>query len=157
MVDLLTTFDGRISRKSFWVAMLAGLAVALAFVLLVVLPISFASDRFARLLSSAFALLLIYPLAAIVVKRLHDRNKSGMPWALIFLAPAVASSLMHGTGIGHAERILAGRTVLVPTAGGYLVGFLGLVAAIWMAVELGLMSGTVGPNRYGPDPLAPPV
>ena len=35
-----------------------------------------------------------------------------------------------------------------------LVGFLPLVGPIWLFVELQCLKGTVGPNRFGPDPLA---
>ena len=28
---------------------------------------------------------------------------------------------------------------------------------VWAIVELGFLRGTLGPNRYGPDPLAPPA
>ena len=36
--------------------------------------------------------------------------------------------------------------------------FLGLAAfavGVWAFVELGCLRGTIGPNRYGPDPLEP--
>lgn len=34
-----------------------------------------------------------------------------------------------------------------------LIAFVPIVGAIWMLVELGIMRGTDGPNRYGQDPL----
>ncbi len=34
-----------------------------------------------------------------------------------------------------------------------LIGLIPLVS-IWLVVELGFLRGTVGPNRFGPDPLA---
>jgi uncharacterized membrane protein YhaH (DUF805 family) len=29
--------------------------------------------------------------------------------------------------------------------------------SVWAFVELGCLLGTVGPNRYGPDPLSTPA
>jgi uncharacterized membrane protein YhaH (DUF805 family) len=31
-----------------------------------------------------------------------------------------------------------------------------LLGAVWLAIEVGLLPGTRGPNRFGPDPLADP-
>ena len=36
-----------------------------------------------------------------------------------------------------------------------LLLFIPLVS-IWPSIELGFMAGDIGPNQYGPDPLAPP-
>lgn len=33
-----------------------------------------------------------------------------------------------------------------------LIGLIPFVGPIWMAIELGMLFGTTGPNRYGPDP-----
>ena len=37
-----------------------------------------------------------------------------------------------------------------------LVGFLPIVD-LWYIAEVGFMRGTAGPNKYGPDPLAPEI
>lgn len=36
-----------------------------------------------------------------------------------------------------------------------LVALIPVVGVLWMLVDNGLLKGTAGPNRYGPDPLAP--
>jgi uncharacterized membrane protein YhaH (DUF805 family) len=36
-----------------------------------------------------------------------------------------------------------------------LVALVPVVGWLWMLVDNGCMRGTAGPNRYGPDPLAP--
>ena len=33
-------------------------------------------------------------------------------------------------------------------------GLASLAAMVWLTVECGILHGTPGPNRYGPDPLA---
>src|SRR5262249_41164553 len=40
---------------------------------------------------------------------------------------------------------------------GAVILFAGVAIGIWGFVELGCLRGTVGPNQYGPDPLAPPA
>jgi uncharacterized membrane protein YhaH (DUF805 family) len=33
-------------------------------------------------------------------------------------------------------------------------GFMTTGISLWLLIELGFLRGTVGPNQYGPDPLA---
>lgn len=35
-----------------------------------------------------------------------------------------------------------------------LIGLVPIIGVIWMVVELGILEGSRGVNRYGPDPLA---
>jgi uncharacterized membrane protein YhaH (DUF805 family) len=35
-----------------------------------------------------------------------------------------------------------------------LIGLVPIIGGIWLIVELGILEGTRGPNRFGPDPLA---
>jgi len=34
-----------------------------------------------------------------------------------------------------------------------LIALIPVVGGIWLLVELGFLRGTIGPNKYGPDPL----
>lgn len=34
-----------------------------------------------------------------------------------------------------------------------LINFIPIVGGLWCLVECGFLKGTVGPNRFGPDPL----
>jgi uncharacterized membrane protein YhaH (DUF805 family) len=34
-----------------------------------------------------------------------------------------------------------------------LVGLIPIIGGLWLLIENGLLRGTSGPNRYGPDPL----
>lgn len=36
-----------------------------------------------------------------------------------------------------------------------LINFVPLVGVIWWVIEFGCLRGTIGPNRFGPDPVAP--
>jgi uncharacterized membrane protein YhaH (DUF805 family) len=39
--------------------------------------------------------------------------------------------------------------------GGIILHLVSFAITIWAIVELGFLRGTIGPNRYGPDPLPP--
>ena len=135
---LLNSFDGRISRKTFWIAM-GALTVAEIFAHIVAEAIQ--GDRLSAIVDLAFT----YPEFAIAVKRGHDRE---MPlWLLVvfFGAGAVLDLLtvlqLNGT---DEEPSMLSIFIAVPFT----------VLGLALLVELGFRRGTVGPNQYGPDPLA---
>jgi uncharacterized membrane protein YhaH (DUF805 family) len=78
---------------------------------------------------------------ALNAKRLHDRDKSAW-WLLVFYAmPTILSTA--------ADRMEDAQFILL-----HVVSF-GI--GVWYFIELGCLRGTVGPNRYGPDPLSAPA
>ena len=85
-------------------------------------------------------------LLAVGTKRLHDRAKSGT-WMIAFLLPAwvlnLASEFVDDSAIAGEYWISLALSI---AANAFLV---------WGLVELGLMRGMTGVNRYGEDPLAP--
>jgi uncharacterized membrane protein YhaH (DUF805 family) len=76
---------------------------------------------------------------AIGVRRLHDRNRSGWLILLFYLGPAMPDAIDRHTDFAPLS---------------FALELAGLIIAIWALVELGFLRGTVGPNQYGPDPLA---
>ncbi len=137
-VYLLNGFDGRISRKTFWIAMAA---VTVAEIFGHILAEEIQGDRLSAIVDLAFT----YPEFAIALKRGHDRN---MPvWLLIvfFAAGAVLDLLtvLQMTGTEDDPSIISLAIALPFT-----------VLALALLVELGFRRGTLGPNQYGPDPLA---
>jgi uncharacterized membrane protein YhaH (DUF805 family) len=74
---------------------------------------------------------LFYPGACVLSKRLHDRGRSGW-WAALILASVVA---------------------VWPHPAGFL-DFLFFLVLVWAFVELAVMPGEQGANRYGLNPLA---
>ena len=96
--------------------------------------------------SSIVSLLLAYPQFAVLAKRGHDRNVPAW-FAGVFIAVATLLDLLMLLDlVGPVED---------PNTLFYVVGIpLGIMALI-VLVDFGFRRGTVGPNRYGPDPLAP--
>ena len=87
---------------------------------------------------------------AVGIKRLHDRDKSGWWLLLFYLVPSILSSIgvfLMFYGIGAEET---GSTI-----GGVVIGLAGFAILVWAFIEMGCLRGTVGPNRFGPDPLIP--
>ncbi len=136
---LFNTFHGRISRQTFWIG-IAVLTVAEIFGH--VLAEEIQGDRLSAIVDLAYT----YPEFAVAVKRAHDRN---LPlWLLIafFGASALLDLLtvLELTGTDDEPSLLS-IGIAIPFTMMFLV----------LLVELGFRRGTIGPNPYGPDPLAP--
>lgn len=122
------SWRGRLGRRDFWIWLTI-------WTLLMFLLFSLAGNgRIGRQTAALLVMLLLWPTAAVMVKRLHDRNKGGH-WALLFI---VAWCLLNAdlTGIPRQWQWFAGR--FVPS--------LILVA---MIVETGGLPGSAGVNRFG--------
>jgi uncharacterized membrane protein YhaH (DUF805 family) len=161
-MDLFTSFNGRISRKGFWLGFLAMVAVAVVagMVMLQISPVaavgmnSVASDGImVMLVQLAVAAGITYIWSAVLVKRLHDRGKSAMPWAIVFIAPGVLMQAMSIFKIGYSAEELAGTQIMVPGIGATVVTLLTVAVGLWAIIELGFLKGTPGDNAYGPNPL----
>jgi uncharacterized membrane protein YhaH (DUF805 family) len=148
---LLFSFNGRINRGKYWLAVLIYIIVWTVFIAGSLIWLG--GLNFENLLSLAGAGLMIWLIGfillvagtwsglAVGIKRLHDRDKSGW-WILLFwLGPS----------------ILGGWQTASPDLGGGLIlSLAGTAILIWAFVELGCLAGTPGPNQYGPDPLGHP-
>jgi uncharacterized membrane protein YhaH (DUF805 family) len=153
LLTLLFSYNGRINRAKYW------LAAAIYFgIMIVVIAAGFiavgnsllaigdeeAGEIAAGIVSKGIGyvliLLVIYiPMVIsgvmVGIKRLHDRDKSGW-WLLVFyLLPAVLGMLSDSLGMG------------------FILSLAGFAISIWGLIELGFLRGTIGANRFGPDPL----
>jgi uncharacterized membrane protein YhaH (DUF805 family) len=144
---LLFSFRGRINRAKWWLALVV-------FIVYGVVASGVAGITLSRVFMSASDfgvgtmvvlgaaviayLVALYAGIAVGVKRLHDRNKSGWWILLLYVAPGILGTV--------GERL--GETPV-----GLLLALITLVLYVWMFVELACLRGTVGPNKYGPDPL----
>jgi uncharacterized membrane protein YhaH (DUF805 family) len=151
---ILFSFDGRIGRLTYWLAILA---LIVAVLVLTIAPFLLPSEETAVLmlaLTSQFIWLLsLWPILAVGSKRLHDRNKNGW-WLLVFwLLPFALFSV--GLSIALFNDPGTGRSGDLSTAS--ILIFASLPPALWGIVELGILPGTRGSNLYGADPAQQPV
>lgn len=134
---------GRINRAKYWLAaLLYTVVTCVAYIVALLLLLSL-SDATAVILyvgGGVLFLLLFFSGMVVAIKRLHDRNKTGW-WCIPFL---VLPGLLQGAANG-----------LVSLETGLGLSVAGMALGIWGIVELGCLRGTIGPNRFGDDPLAP--
>lgn len=136
---------GRISRAPFWAFQLIVTLITLVVIMpdfnallaaAAALPPAALDDMetlyglpeyqsFAKTLYIAQSLLVL-PSLMVNIKRWHDRGRSAW-WFLLEIF------------------------IFVPGA----ASMIGLIAYLFISIECGFFRGTPGPNKYGPDPLAP--
>ena len=140
--QFLFSLEGRISRSQLWLRWVLPV-VAIHVVLWIMIAIGAAADspgmtRTFFVLWIIFWLVTLWPNIAIMVKRIHDRDKPG--W--LVLAYGIPSALQTILIVADASDNAAGTMLRRATMA---VGF-------WFFIEFGCMRGTIGANRYGPDP-----
>jgi uncharacterized membrane protein YhaH (DUF805 family) len=133
-LQLFTSLEGRIPRKTFWLGFIVLVIVTwiLELILFAIFGVSMMGNMDPNATPEAAAaaaqeamskmalpliilfLLLLWPSICLYAKRWHDRDKSGW-WSLIGLIP--------------------------------------IIGGLWMLIELGFLRGTDGPNRFGSDPI----
>jgi uncharacterized membrane protein YhaH (DUF805 family) len=137
--SLFTTLDGRINRAKFWVGA-AGLLV-----IWMIVDGIFGSSVFGRILKFLLAIGLFYPAYAVTAKRFQDRNRPGQI-ALYGLVPVLVAIVLGSFGLTGDPT---GANAL-----GWICTLIYLGVGLWFVIELGVLKGTPGPNRFGGDPLA---
>lgn len=136
----VTDFAGRSRRTEvifYWIAS-ALLGVVLNFAMSAV-----ASFETSLLFAYTLRLVLLIPMFALLVRRIHDQNKSGwwgvlLPLSVVLSVPGIITAL-HG----DIQAIIAQKTT--PLA---IIAGLCALAVIILCV----LPGTAGDNQYGPDP-----
>ena len=131
---------GRIARSSWWIGIgtLIVLNILVFFVLWAVLgPNPFVS-LFGRLVALCLNALNIYIIYCMSAKRFQDRNRSALNAMIV--AFIWAAKAAHDLFVGDLRE---------PDTFDLLFVFLGTGTALWYFIELGLLQGTPGPNRFG--------
>ena len=136
-VYLLSSFEGRISRKTFWIAIAVLIAAELAGYLIAQ---ALQGDRLSAIVDLAF----VYPEFAIAAKRAHDRDLPIWILVVFFGGGAVLDLLtvLELSG-GNDQPSLMSLMIAVPFT----------VLLVALLIELGFRRGTIGLNQYGPDPV----
>ena len=168
----LFSFYGRINRAKLWLFILIAMGAWIAYFILFAMLVGFsafsAQARNGGGLAALGGGLLILGLLGIVLyiamfiaslalstKRLHDRNK-GAVWLIPFIVvPAVLNiyvivAVLSSGGLDpeHLAAVNANPVIMV-------CRLVAIVLSIWAFVELYCLRGTLGENRFGPDPLNP--
>lgn len=146
LINLFLGFRGRIGRFGFWLGLIT---------IAMVSPFSFwsvfSTDPLNDLMGNVqklgvtgliWSLVLIYVMAALITKRLHDRNKPGIYAALVY-APAILQSVTFFLG---GKEWASWLQFIYDWS--WLIGLELAIVGLWFFVELGLY-GAKEPNRYG--------
>jgi len=124
-VELLMSSTGRIARMPFLIAGAGLIAITALY--------ESVAGTALHLMTGWFVYpTILFAAACILSKRLHDRGRSGW-WA----AP-----------------ILIGIIAILPTPTSFF-DFLFGVLVFWATIELAVMPGEEGGNRFGPNPVNP--
>ena len=139
-------FNGRARRSEFWWFTLFSF-------------LSQAILNFVPFLGPIYALALLLPSLAVTARRLHDTNRTAW-WMLLYLIPVLGFIVLLITALA-----LLGSNAFDPWQANEVEwGVIGILFLIWLFVSIAawiallvfqILPGTVGPNRYGPDPLQP--
>ena len=122
--DLFWSASGRLARTPFLIGAAALIVLAIIYEAVVGSTLHWLTGWFVYPA-------LLYSAACLLAKRLHDRGRSGWWAALILFALAAMWPAPHG-----------------------FASFAFTLVLIWAVVELGVMQGEDGANRFGPSPLA---
>lgn len=82
------TFSGRARRKEYWMFFLISALISIVLTLLDILLGTYSMEYEVGLFSGLYSLLILIPSIAVVVRRLHDTDRSGW-WILISLIPLI--------------------------------------------------------------------
>lgn len=133
LVSKLFGFHGRMRRRDYWLFSILLFLVSLVVLFGVSRALGLTMED-PRLLS--LNLVTLWPNLAVMAKRLHDRDRSG--WlAIIAWLPTISGFLVSqfpNSRLQIAEQVFAWAAIL------------------WALVDLGILDGTKGPNRYGASP-----
>ncbi|MCW5713071.1 MAG: DUF805 domain-containing protein [Bauldia sp.] len=156
---VLFGFTGRINRGKFWLAILIYIGATIVFTVIISILtagayLDFASGRFnfsdlgfAAILYILFGVVAFLSQLAVTIKRLHDRDKSGW-WVLLLLVAPWVLSIVALTQVSDSLYYYGGAN-----GSAAILMLAALALYIWAFVELGCLRGTIGPNRFGSDPI----
>jgi uncharacterized membrane protein YhaH (DUF805 family) len=151
-IRLFTNFEGRITRKTFWLASIAVFVIEIVIVAVAAATVEEFANEAARDMAMDIGLLVfLYPQFAISLKRGHDRNIS--TWVIggcyVVLAMFELLRFLGWLRSSPNQNVFSSENLF-----SFVFILIAGVISLALLIELGFRRGTWGPNRYGPDPLA---
>jgi uncharacterized membrane protein YhaH (DUF805 family) len=166
MLHFLFSFKGRINRAkvwlfylvggAFWGLTVAGIFVAASYAgipnplagIFLEQQLSLGGWFYLGMLVLAYVI-LVYCFMAVAAKRLHDRGKSA--WWLVaaygtFIALSRGINVLLDLPIAYSKYEALAYIILFASM--IMMGSI----TIWLMMELFVLPGTRGENRFGPDP-----
>ena len=142
---------GRINRKKWWLGFMLILGIYLVGVVTAIFMSKLVMNNEERLQSSAIRLIFvllgltimptIYSGFILGIKRFHDLGRSGW-WILLSFAGIILS---------HFALKISDPLISLTLSSS------ALIINLTLLIFLGFFRGTIGPNKFGPDPLAPKI
>ena len=123
----LFSFQGRLNRQGFWIGFGINFVFLFVFANFVLNPTDFSWISVLPLLLS------VYSLSAVIVKRLHDRNRSGKALLMALVPILCYISSLDSTG----------------TMAWLLGSLMPLFIGTMLLLEWGVFAGNPEPNAYG--------
>ena len=151
---------GRISRAQYWLRFMVPYFVI--YFAIDIATVAVDEDSTAHTVLSGilglFLLAALWPSIAILVKRIHDRNKPGWLCLALYIPVILFIVLLIVWLAGAIAKAAATGTFDAPEFGALaiIVVLLAMISSgisLWFFVEFGCLRGTIGPNRYGADPV----
>jgi len=147
--SLFFSFKGRINRGKYWLAVLVFFIVG---IVLALMGFVLGNGLVVQVLSFIVNLAVFIAGLAVGIKRLHDRDKSAW-WMLVFyVVPVMLVAI--GAFIAFFGASATGTTEDTATLLFRVCIVAAIAIGVWAFVEFGCLRGTVGYNRFGPDPVA---
>ena len=151
-IGFFANFDGRISRKRFWLALIAIFVIQIVIAAIAAATAEqMANEAAGDMAMDIVLFIFLYPQFVISVKRGHDRNISTWVISAAYILLALFDTLRFAGWLRtNPNQNTFSTANLMSFAFIVIVG----VVSLALLIELGFRRGTPGPNRYGPDPLA---
>ena len=151
---LFTSLQGRINRAKWW----AGEAIV--FLVFSVTSLIGNQTMVGRTISALSWIILYLPAYPLAAKRFQDRDKPGETALYAYILSIIAVGLLSFGPVQGNPQTLELPFSDVDVSLNWNTNTLGLICffvligvTVWFLIELGMLRGTPGPNRFGPDPL----
>ena len=143
------TFQGRARRSEFWYFWLF---IVLGTILAAIIDgvLGSGSDVGTGVVGGLFSLVTLLPILAAIARRLHDTGHSGW-WQAASLVPAAIMGVVAGSVFPEGGEP-SGLAILVMGLAGLAALVISVLVLIWL-----IRAGDRGPNRFGEDPMGPPI